>query len=194
MYRKYAVFFVLFLIYLISVFVRFQILDHRAKAYGSLPFSNESAPHFIYTKIIAETGSLPVVDNKIQYPEGINIRKKNFVFMEYFYGYLYRISTFLGKFQLTSFIRHIIPLLFSLSIIAVFILAYSVSKNKIAALISSAYYGIMLPSVLGTTGEITGSLRFYPGAGRHGWPDGSLSVPVIGRGEAAGGDCQGTGE
>ncbi|MBU0477092.1 hypothetical protein KKC91_00775 [bacterium] len=74
--------------------------------------------------------------------------------MEYFYGYLYRISTFLGKFQLTSFIRHIIPLLFSLSIIAVFILAYNVSKNRVAALISSAYYGVMLPSVLETTGEI----------------------------------------
>jgi len=154
MYRKYVVFFAIFLVYLISVFIRFQILDHRAEAYDSLPFSNESAQHFIYTKVIAETGNLPVVDNKIQYPENINIRKKVFVFMEYFYGYLYRISTFLGKFQLTSFIRHIIPLLFSLSIIAVFILAYNVSKNRVAALISSAYYGVMLPSVLETTGEI----------------------------------------
>ncbi|MFH1904092.1 MAG: hypothetical protein ABIK53_01005 [bacterium] len=151
---KLKIILALLLIYLISVFIRFQILDHRAEAYGSLPFSNESAQHFIYTKVIAETGSLPVIDNKIQYPEGINIRKKNFVFMEYFYGYMYRISTFLGKFQLTSFIRHIIPLLFSLSIIAVFILAYNVSKNRVAALISSLYYGVMLPSVLETTGEI----------------------------------------
>ena len=152
--RKYVVFFVLFLIYLISVFIRFQILDHRAEAYGSLPFSNESAQHFIYTKVIAETGSLPVIDDKIQYPEGINIRKKNFVFMEYFYGYLYRILNPIKTNDLISFIRCTIPLLFSLSIIAVFILAYSVSKNRVAALISSAYYGVMLPSVLETTGEI----------------------------------------
>ncbi len=156
MYRKYVVFFALFLIYFISVFIRFQILNHRADAHGSLPLSNESAPHFIYTKIIAETGSLPVIDNKIQYPESINIRKKNFVFMEYFYGYLYKfLNVGAGlKPALTDFIRHTIPLLFSLSIIAVFVLAYSISQNRIASLISSAYYGVMLPSVLGTTGEI----------------------------------------
>jgi len=144
------------LVYLISVFIRFQILDHRTEAYGSLLFSNESAPHFIYTKIIADGASLPVIDNKIQYPEGINICKKIFVFMEYFYGYLYRfLNTGAGlKTSLADFIRYIIPLLFSLSIIAVFILTYSISKNRVAALISSAYYGVMLPSVLGTTGEI----------------------------------------
>ncbi len=159
--RKYVVFFALFLIYLISVFIRFQILDHRADAHGSLSFSNESAQHFIYTKVIAETGSLPVMDNKIQYPESINIRKKNFVFMEYFYGYLYKILNFAKTDvgaglapALIHFIRHVVPLLFSLSIIAVFILAYSISRNRIASLISSLYYGIMLPSVLGTTGEI----------------------------------------
>ncbi len=164
--RKYVVFFALFLIYLISVFIRFQILDHRTEIYGSLPFSNESAQHFIYTKVIAETGSLPVIDNKIQYPEGINIRKKNFIFMEYFYGYLYRFLKCRGRIYPTRnngldesspyrcFIRHTIPLLFPLSIIAVFILVYSISKNRIASLISSAYYGVMLPSVLGTTGEI----------------------------------------
>ena len=156
MHRKYVVFFAIFLVCLISVFIRFQILNHRTEAYGSLHFSNESATHFIYTRIIAKGASLPVIDNKIQYPEGINIRKKNFVFMEYFYGYLYRflnIGTGL-KPALTNFIRYIIPLLFSLSIIAVFILAYSISRNRIAALISSLYYGVMLPSVLGTTGEI----------------------------------------
>ena len=143
-----------FFLCFVSVLIRFQILQHRANNYGSLPFSSESAQHFVYTKVIAETGGLPVMDNKIQYPEGINIRKNNFIFMEYFYGYLYKCLNFIGKIQLTSFIRHIIPLFFSLSIIAVFILAYSISENQIASLISSAYYGVMLPSVLDTTGEV----------------------------------------
>ena len=154
MQKKVYVIFVLFFICLISIFVRFQILQHRTDNCGLILFSNESAQHFIYTKVIAETGSLPVMDNKTQYPEGINIRKRNFIFMEYFYGYLYKYLNFSGKIQLTSFIRHVVPLLFSLSIIAVFILAYSISKNRIASLISSAYYGVMLPSVLETTGEI----------------------------------------
>ncbi|MCK5594744.1 hypothetical protein KAI19_01030 [bacterium] len=161
MSSKLKIVLAIFLLYFVSVFIRFQILQHRIDNCGSLPFSNESAQHLICTKIITETGSLPVMDNKIQHPEGINIRKRNFVFMEYFYGYLYRFLN-LAKTDvgaglapaLICFIRHIVPLLFSLSIIAIFILAYSISENQIAALISSAYYGVMLPSVIETTGEI----------------------------------------
>ncbi len=129
------------LVYFIGVFYRVGY----GKIYRNNLFTSESALRFNYAKMISEGESLPSIDYKAQYPEGLEIYSRNPVFMEYAMGYLYKILNLQMPFS--DFIRLFIPIVASLSIIAVYLVVKGLSDNALAGLISALFYAVNLASV-----------------------------------------------
>ncbi len=128
-------------IYFIAVFCR---LEWGERYRGEL-FTSESALRFYYAKQVSEGHSLPTVDYKAQYPEGLELSSRNPVVMEYITGYLYRIIS--PPMPFVDFIRLIIPLLASLSIFALYLTVREATGDKFAGLIMSLFYALALPAI-----------------------------------------------
>jgi len=146
--KKYLIVLILFLIFLISIFIKLQKV-HSYEKYdfesGNVWFSTESALHYKYTKLIAEGKSLPKIDYSIQYPEGLELKHIS-LGMEYFYGYLYRFISLFRNILFHIFLIHAIAIFSSLSVVVVYLLAKEIWKNKISAIVASLFYSITLAS------------------------------------------------
>ena len=101
--------------------------------------------------MVAKGESIPVLDRRVQWPEGLRVREKTAWFMEFFVGYLYRMIPFLNI-PFDVYMRLFIPFFSSLSVLALFLLAKEVWRNNAAALISTLFYAVSLPAVARNTG------------------------------------------
>ena len=128
-------------IYSIAVFCR---LEWGERYRGEL-FTSESALRLYYAEQVSDGKSLPTVDYKAQYPEGLDLFSRNPVVMEYTTGYLYSI---LGlKIPFVDFIRLCIPLIASISIFAVYLTVKETTGSRPAGLLSALFYAVALPAV-----------------------------------------------
>jgi len=101
--------------------------------------------------MVAQGKPIPVVDKKVQYPEGLRAREKTAWFMAFFVGYLYRIMPF-SNIPFDTYVRLFVPIFSSLSVLALFLLAREIWKNSLAAIISTLFYAFSLPAVARNVG------------------------------------------
>lgn len=131
----------LVLVYVIAVLTRLEF----GRPYRGNFFTSESALRLHYGTMISEGDSLPEVDYKAQYPEGLELSGRNPVLMEYVTGYSYRL---LGiRMPFADFVRLFIPVVSSLSVLAVYLVAAGASGNRSAGLISALFFAVALPAV-----------------------------------------------
>lgn len=131
----------LVLVYVVAVFFRIEY----GQNYRGRLFTSESALRLYYAGLVSEGKSLPKVDYKAQYPEGLEFISRNPVLMEYVTGYSHKL---LGlRMPFVDFVRLFIPIISSLSIFAVYLVTRELTGNRIAGLISALFYAVALPAV-----------------------------------------------
>gem|GEM_PF-4344223 len=133
-------------IYFIAVFCR---LEWGGRYRGEL-FTSESALRLYYAEEVSEGKSLPTVDYKAQYPEGLELFSRNPVLMEYITGNLYAFLT--PPMPFVDFIRLVIPLIASISIFAIYLLVKDSTGERITGLISALFYALALPAITRASG------------------------------------------
>lgn len=143
--------FILLMLFCASIGIR---LRYAAETFsGFIPYSAESASHYHYARLIQEHKSVSALDKTIQYPEGLRVFKKTCIFMEYFVAWLYNSvfkKTISMDFQ--SFTRFSMPLFYSFSLFAVFLSAFTLTKQIPEALVAAALLVLSKASVERSTG------------------------------------------
>ena len=90
---------------------------------GFCQFRTESAVRFHYTEMVAEGKTIPAVDEKAQYPEGLRVKDRIKLTNEYISGTLYNV--FSRKIPLHVFLAYFMFIISGLTIFAV----YGIAKN-----------------------------------------------------------------
>jgi len=101
--------------------------------------------------MVASRESIPKIDTKLQYPEGLEVNRYLTVFMERIAGWLY---IFLGPNVLFhTFLIYFICFFSSLTIFAVFLISREIFKDDFSAIISSIFYTFSIPALGRTIGN-----------------------------------------
>jgi len=129
---------VLFSIYKISIY---QKGTNFLKSDEFGLFRVEEATRYRYAKLIAEGKKIPEIDYRIQYPEGLDVKKHFTTTSQYILGYTYR---FLGLKKFFPFHVWVIIFMFFYSSLIVFPVYY-ISRT----------YSKILPSIIGTLFYVT---------------------------------------
>lgn len=134
------------LIFLAGLFLRIE----HGKPYRENLFSTECALRFSYAKLVSENKPIPLIDYKAQYPEGLDVRARNPVLMEYTVGSLYRL---LGlRMPFIDFVKLFLPLWASFSILAVYFLVKEFSRHALAGLTAAFFYAVSPSAIVRATG------------------------------------------
>ena len=123
-----------------TFFIKFAVFDKgvnlSAGEFGL--FRVEEATRYRYAKLAGEGIKIPVLDKRIQYPEGLNVRKHFTTLSERTMGFIYRLFRFK-----TPFYRFVIIFMFlysSLSVIACYKMAFLLTKTRFFSIIASLFY------------------------------------------------------
>ncbi len=132
--------------------MRRVVLDAQLARYGrALPFNLESALEFRYVRMLFTGQALPVVDLKIQVPEGINVRQTYTIGAEYVYALGARALP--DSLTLSERVRWIALGWFCLGIPLLCLWLWGWLRSAWAAGIGGAYYAVSLASVIRSTGQ-----------------------------------------
>lgn len=101
----------------------------------------ESAFHYHFAKTASETGTIPRLDIRAQYPEGIRPYEDLTPAMDLFYGKLHRLRIF-ASIPFHVFLVAAVTLWSSLSIAAVWLTAYILTLSPLSALLSAGIFGL----------------------------------------------------
>ena len=150
--KSILLFFILAALFASGLAVRRAVLLAQYESYGRpLPFNLESALNFRYVRTLYETGSLPVVDKKVQYPGGVVVRKTYETGTEYICAFLARF--FPAHIPLDERVRWISAGWFCLGIPALILWIWWWQGSLWGAVLGGAYYALSLASVIRSTGE-----------------------------------------
>jgi hypothetical protein len=116
-------------------------------------FTSESALQYRYAKMVANGQSIPLLDVKAQYPEGLEVFSNLTVFMEFVSGFLYRFFSRFVKIPFHVFLIYFICFFSSLTIFPVYLISYKVWGSRFSALASTAFYAFSLPGMSRTIGN-----------------------------------------
>lgn len=142
----------LFLLYTLAVGARRGVLEAQYRKLGDdLPFTLESALHYRRIKIVHDTGRMPVIDQLIQYPEGVNTRTSYNLGSEYLYARL--ASWFPDSVPFANRIRWLETGWFCLGIPLLALWLWWWRKSWWAAGIGAGFYAVALSSVMRSTGQ-----------------------------------------
>ena len=177
-------------LFLLSAFTRLHLFKKTA---GYDPhrdtglFWTESALQYYYARMVAQGETLPEVDYRAQYPEGINVRAELTMVMELFAGYGFRLfRRFVPDVPFHVFLVHLICLYSSVCVVWVYLLAREVWRSRLAGLVSAAFYAVAIPALCRLIGNYNnedfglplflGGLYFFLHAqDRRAWPSAILS-------------------
>jgi hypothetical protein len=107
-------------------------------------FWTESAFQYRYAKMVSSGIGIPVVDKKLEFPDGYEVKKFHPTLMESVSGYLYRITPVDIPFHL--FLIFLMGFYSSTSIIAVYLFSSYIWKNKWIGMFSSILFSVCLTS------------------------------------------------
>jgi Q-cell neuroblast polarisation len=135
-----------------GLLIRREVLNVQFASVGAdLPFTLESALHFRRVKMLYDRGQLPVLDEAIQYPEGIKIREIDSITSEPVQAFL--AGLFPDSISFSARIRWIESGWFCLSIPLLMITMRVWTGSWMAGFISALLYAVSLASVLRSTGQ-----------------------------------------
>ncbi len=116
-------------------------------------FTSEGALQYRYARMVANGQSIPQLDVKAQYPEGLKVFSDLTISMEFVSGYLYRLLSPLISLPFHIFLIYFICFFSSLTILAVYLISLKVWENRFSALVSTCFYAFSLPSMSRTIGN-----------------------------------------
>jgi uncharacterized membrane protein YqjE len=132
--------------------VRRAVLAAQYERYGRpLPFDLESALNFRYVRMLRESGSLPVVDKRVQYPAGVVVRQTYQTGTEFICAFLARF--FPAGVPLDERVRWISAAWFCLGIPALALWIWWWQGSLWGAVLAGSYYALSLAGVIRSTGE-----------------------------------------
>ncbi len=135
-----------------GLILRRVVLDARYALHGQvLPFNMESALEFRYVRMLFAGQGLPVVDRKIQVPEGINVRQTYTIGAEYVYAWAAKALP--SSLPLSERVRWIAAGWFCLGIPLLSLWLWWWLRSAWAAGIGGAYYAVSLAAVMRSTGQ-----------------------------------------
>ncbi len=137
-------------IYILSVAIRVGIRKIVQDRQSELPFTMESAYLYHFSNMLAESKPVSTIEQKAQYPEGINPEAKLSLTIDHILAWNYRL--FFQKISYTEFLRMAQPLILCLSLFIVFWIAYQISHHPIHGLWASLLYALSTSSILRSTG------------------------------------------
>jgi len=127
---------------------------HHWSVRGQRPFYSDAAFRYRYALMAADGTPIPDVDYAVQHPEGLNLREKIPLTPEIVIGTTYRIL--FGDDSRVSFDRFLIVFVCtfsSLSIIAVFLMAYAIWGSRWGAIVAALFYTVATPAFERTVGN-----------------------------------------
>jgi MFS family permease/tetratricopeptide (TPR) repeat protein len=104
---------------------------------------SETAYHYYFAKTASETGAIPNFDKRAQYPEGIYPWKELTPLMDLFYGKLHKFPIFQAL-PFHIFLPFVTLFWSSLSIVAVWLAVFFLTKSPTSAILSSGIFGLSL--------------------------------------------------
>ncbi|MDO9513719.1 MAG: hypothetical protein Q7J59_03800 [Elusimicrobiota bacterium] len=102
-------------------------------------FRVEEATRYRYAKLVSEGKNIPDLDHRIQYPEGLNVKKHFTTLSQRVLGLTHRIFHFKTPFH--KFVVYFMFLYSSLSVIALYKSARLLGGGRIMSLAACAFYG-----------------------------------------------------
>ncbi|MDA7857932.1 tetratricopeptide repeat protein [bacterium] len=146
--QKITIASILVVIWLGTGFMKVVLFDRNTnflKGDDFCLFRVEEATRYRYAKLVAEGESIPEVDYKIQYPEGLKVFKHFTTTSEIIIGKLYRILPF-KKIPFHRFLIFFMFFFSSLSIFAVYLLINYLFQNKVAGIFGALFYALSFSS------------------------------------------------
>ncbi len=153
---NYAVRLILVLLYFAAVTARFSSAERGDYLY----FKGVSAANYRYAYMIGKTGSLPSTDRKAAWPDGLSPAEVKPMGVEYFTGYLYRLTEYFSELEEREFARRLTALFFSLSVFSIYALAYGIWRCQAGALFSAFLVALFHPLQEATNGRTYLHLHF----------------------------------
>ncbi len=139
---------ILLLIFAGAVWIRIDGPQSSSKLY----YKGESAMNYRYALMISEKGSLPEVDQKVSWPEGLSPAKTQARGVEFLTGYLYRFFSYFSDTSFKDFTRGLTVLVFSLLVFVLYRISYKVWRCKAGAVLSSSLVAFSAPVIAATNG------------------------------------------
>lgn len=115
------------------------------------PFTMESALHYRVVRQLYEGDAIPEIDHSIQYPDGVEPAKIYSLSDEYLIAGVARLIPGWGS--LTSRVRWISLVCFCLGIPLLGLWVAAATRSRWSGFIASAFYALMLASVIRSTGQ-----------------------------------------
>ncbi|MBA3066135.1 hypothetical protein FP828_06565 [bacterium] len=137
---SYASALCVFFLFAAAFFMKLNIFDRgcdiKAGEFGL--FRVEEATRYRYAKLVSEGKKIPDIDTRIQYPEGLNVKKYFTTVSQRVLGHTYRIFHF--KMPFHKFVIYFMFLYSSLSVIALYKAARLLSSGRLFSLAACAFY------------------------------------------------------
>lgn len=150
--RVYATVAVLFLLYVLGLGMRRLVLETQYKALGpDFPFTLESALHYRRVKMIYDTGSMPAIDESIQYSEGVNVRRTYEFGSEFIQATLAKALP--KSMSVGDRLRWIESAWFCLGIPFMALWIFWRTDSRWGGLVAGGFYAVMISSVIRSTGQ-----------------------------------------
>ncbi len=139
------------LLFVLAVGMRRTVLQAQYHGRDGLDFTLESALHYRLIRILYDTNHLPKVDPNVEYPDGVATWKIYTISDEFVYAWIAKL--FSGWIALAERIRWIQVIWFCLSIPWMALWICCLTGSRRMGLLASAFYAVMLASVIRSTGQ-----------------------------------------
>jgi hypothetical protein len=142
----------IFVVLIIAAFCLANITRAAYRARLEQPrFSAEGAAHFRYTEMIAQGRPIPSLDARAQWPEGLRVFRETSPFMEYLFGWTWRLIPD-AKPDLATFVRYGTAFFFSLAIFPLSLLSARLWRSRAAGALTALLFAAALPLVARSSG------------------------------------------
>ncbi len=150
--RSLLILLALLALYAVGLGMRREVLHAQYVRLGpDFPFTLESALQFRNVRLLYEGESLPEIDRKIQYPEGVVTREHDTIGAEYVYALAARFLP--GTLSLGDRVRWITAAWFCLGIPMMALWAGWRFRSHTAGFFAAAFYAVSLSAVIRSTGQ-----------------------------------------
>ena len=146
---KFSVLLILIGLYAAAVTVR----GTDAGKSDYLYFDDVSATNFRYAHLVARTGSVPALDSKAAWPEGVPVAQIRPLGIEYARGYAFRLVKYLSEVDERPFTKQFSRLFLSLLVFSIYGLTLSLWRNREAALLAAFIIACFNPLVRADNGS-----------------------------------------
>ncbi len=146
---KFSVLLILIGLYAAAVTVRGT--DSGKSDY--LYFNDVSATNFRYAHLVARTGSVPALDRKAAWPEGVPVAQLRPLGLEYTRGYIFRLVNYFSEVDERAFTKQFSRLFLSLLVFSIYGLTLSLWRNRETALLAAFIIACFNPLVRADNGN-----------------------------------------